>query len=119
MKKQYIILFIIVAMVNLLAFIGFAGDDKAKGESKYMVVLSHTPQECLTQLDRINAKGADVLNKFDWGCKSGVHTGYALIKSQNESEVINMLPSDEKKQAEIVKVDKFTPEELEKIHKKM
>jgi hypothetical protein len=118
MKKHLLILIIMVAMVNLMVNAGYGGE-KSKVKSKYMVIVSHTPEQCLTQLDEISAKGADLLNKFEWGCKSGDHTGYALIESESESAVKNMLPIDAHKNMKIVKVDRFTQEDLAAIHKQM
>jgi hypothetical protein len=119
MTKHVFILILVVVMVNLLAITGFAGDEKAKGKTKFMVVVSHTPEQCLAQLDKINAKGADLLNKFEWGCKAGDHTGYALMESEDEAAVKNMLPMDVQSSSKIVKVNKFSPSELETIHKGM
>jgi len=119
MKKNLFIMILMVAMVSLYVLTGYADDEKAKGKSKFMVVVSHTPEQCLSQLDEINAKGADLLNKFDWGCKAGDHTGYAQIESENATAVKNMLPMDVQSSAKIVKVNKFSPAELETIHKSM
>ncbi len=118
MKKHLLILILMVAMVNLMVIAGYGGD-KSKSKSKYMVVVSHTPEQCLTQLDEISAKGVDLLNKFEWGCKSGDHTGYALIESENEALVKNMLPKGAQKGMKIIKVNRFTQEDLAAIHEKM
>lgn len=118
MKKHLIILILMFTMVNLMIIAGFGGE-KSKSKSKYMVVVSHTPEQCLTQLDEISAKGADLLNKFEWGCKSNYHTGYALIESENEATIKNMLPKGIQKNIRIVKVNRFTQEDLAAIHKKM
>ena len=119
MKKNLFILILMVALVSLSVLTGYAGDEKAKGKSKFMVVVSHTPEQCLSQLDEINAKGADLLNKFDWGCKAGDHTGYALIEAENEVAVKSMLPMEIQNSAKLIKVDKFTQSELANIHKNM
>lgn len=118
MKKHLLILILMVTIVNLMIIAGYGGE-KSKAKSKYMVVVSHTPEQCLTQLDEISAKGADLLNKFEWGCNSGDHTGYALIESENESAVKDMLPVDALKNTKIVKVDRFTQADLTAIHEKM
>lgn len=118
MKKNINILILVLAMVNLFIISGYAGD-KDKGKSKYMVVVSHTPEQCLVQLDQISTQGADMLNKFEWGCKSGDHTGYALIHADNEASVRKMYALENQENVKIVKVDQFTQEDLESIHKKM
>jgi len=108
-----------VAMVNLLTVTGYTSDEMAKGKSKFMVVVSHTPEQCLEQLDKISAKGADILNQFEWGCKSGHHTGYALIEAETDAAVKSMLPMDIQNSAKIIKVNKFSQADLANIHKSM
>ncbi|MBI5810418.1 MAG: hypothetical protein HZB21_04425, partial [Deltaproteobacteria bacterium] len=55
--------------------------------SRYLIESPHTKEECLRALDETLAKGAQILNKFDWGCVAGDHTGYALIECENDSKV--------------------------------
>ena len=117
MKKYIFIL--MVAMVNLLVISGYTGDKQATGKSRFQVIVSHTPEQCLSQLDKISAKGSDILNKFEWGCKSGNHTGYALIEADNDAAVKSMLPMEIQSDLRIVKVDKFTQADLQAIHEKM
>ena len=118
MKKNLFIMILMVAMVSLYVLTGYAGDEKAKGKSKFMVVVSHTPEQCLSQLDEINAKGADLLNKFDWSCKAGDHTGYAIVESKSISDALSLVPDFLQKNACITKVDKYTPAEIKSFHAK-
>lgn len=54
---------------------------------RYIVESPHTKDECLRALDEILAEGPAVLNKFDWGCQTGDHTGYAVVDADNETAV--------------------------------
>lgn len=83
---------------------------------RYIVESPHTKDECLKALDEILAEGPAVLNKFDWGCQAGDHTGYALVDAEGESEVRNMIPNFLRNKARIVKVGKFTPEQIRSFH---
>lgn len=85
--------------------------------SRYLIESPHTKEECLRTLDEILAKGAETLNKFDWGCGSGDHTGYALIEGENESRVRNMLPGFLREKARVIQVGKFTPDQIRSFHK--
>lgn len=84
--------------------------------ARYIVESPHTKEECLKALDEILAEGPAVLNKFDWGCQAGDHTGYALVDAEGESEVRNMIPGFLRNKARIVKVGKFTPEQIRSFH---
>ncbi len=83
---------------------------------RYIVESPHSKEECLRALDEILAEGPAVLNKFDWGCQTGDHTGYALVDAENEISVRNMIPSFLRTKARVVKVGKFTPEQIRSFH---
>lgn len=85
--------------------------------AKYMIESPHTPEECSKALEETLAKGSDFLAKFDWGCMSGVHTGWAVVEAANESAARNMVPSFVRSKARVVKVDKFTPQQIKSFHK--
>jgi hypothetical protein len=89
------------------------------GEKKsvYYVQIKHTPEQCLNTLTEIKSKGDALLSKFEWGCMSGDHTAYAFLEGKSEADVKQLLPKDEQATAKIQKVDKFTSEQIEKIHK--
>ena len=86
--------------------------------AQYFVESPHTKQDCLRALDETVAKGADILDKFSWGCMAGEHTGYAIVEAENESAVQDMIPVFLRDRAHIVKVDKFTPEQIKAYHEK-
>ena len=83
----------------------------------YLVSLPHTPEQCLSTLTDVKSKGDAFLSKFQWGCMSGDHTAYAFLEGKSEADVRQMLPKDTQANAKIQKVDKFTSEQIEKIHK--
>lgn len=84
--------------------------------ARYLVESPHTKEECLRALDEIMAEGPSILNKFDWGCTAGDHTGYAIIEAENESTVKSMVPDFLRNKAKIVQVGKFTPEQIRSFH---
>jgi hypothetical protein len=85
---------------------------------KFLIESSHTKAECLQALDDILAKGPDVLNKFEFGCNSGVHTAWGTVEGRNESEVRNMLPASIRDKARLVEISRFTPEQIRSFHQK-
>jgi hypothetical protein len=85
----------------------------------YFVQSSHTPEQCVTTLTDMKSKGDPFLSKFQFGCMSGDHTAYAFLEGKSEADVRASLPKDLQASAKIEKVDKFTSDQIEKLHKKM
>jgi hypothetical protein len=85
--------------------------------SDYLIESSHTPQECLNDLDRFG-KTPQYLDKFEWGCLSGEHKGWAIVEGESESAVRELVPADIRSKAHVVKVSRFTPEQIRMAHEK-
>jgi|GEM_PF-415681 len=92
---------------------------KKKGMATFMVIAPHTQEECLKALDDMSSESPKMLAKMSFGCMSGDHTGYASVEAENVEAVKNMLPAAEREKAKIIKVGKFSPEEIKKLHEKM
>ena len=84
---------------------------------RFLVQSPHTKEECLKALDETLAKGTETLNKFEWGCMAGDHTGYALIDAENESKVRNLLPSFVRDKARVTQISKISPDQIRSFHK--
>jgi hypothetical protein len=86
-------------------------------KSVYFVQTTHTPEQCLNNLTETKSKGDAFLSKFEFGCMSGNHTGYAFLEGTSEDNVKMMLPKEAQSTAKIFKVDKFTAAQIENLHK--
>lgn len=53
----------------------------------------------------------------DWGCRDGEHKAWILIEADNKEEARRILPPAFRSQAKIVRVNKFTMEEIEDIRR--
>ncbi len=82
----------------------------------YLIMSKHEPEECLRALDEQLEKG--LLDKFVYGCKSGDHTGYAIVEVKNMSEALALVPDFLQETACVSKVDKFTRGEIKSLHAK-
>jgi hypothetical protein len=102
------------AMLLLLCLTSFSQSGK---KDVYFVQSSHTPEQCVSTLTGMKDKGDALLNKFEFGCMSGDHTAYAFLEGTSEADVRQMLPKDMQSGAKIKKVDKFSADQIEKIHK--
>jgi cell division protein FtsB len=70
-------------------------------------------------MDEMASEAPKILQKFSFGCMSGDHTAYAMIEAKSADAVKAMLPKEQQDKAKIVKVNKFTAEEIKKMHSKM
>jgi len=87
--------------------------------ARYMIESPHKPEECLKALDEELAKGKDILDKFEFGCKTGDHTGYALVDANTRDDALNKyVPKFIQEKVRIVEVGKFTPEMIKSFHSK-
>jgi hypothetical protein len=108
------------ALLLSLCMVSFSQTKPASTSAKtnvYFVQITHTPEQCLKTLDDMKSKGDAFLSKFEFGCMSGDHTGYAFLTGKSEEDVRQMLPKDQQVTAKIQKVDKFTPDQIQKLHK--
>ncbi|MER3523170.1 MAG: hypothetical protein C4326_03680 [Ignavibacteria bacterium] len=108
--------FLALAAVVLLTA-AFTQAALAKGQ-RFLVIDTHTPDQCLADLDALDAKGEKPLAQFDWGCMAGNHKGYAILEAKDEAAVRAMLPAGWK-DVQILMVGKFTREQIKSFHEKM
>jgi hypothetical protein len=81
---------------------------------RYLIILPHTVEECKKALKQIESIGA--ITHFDWGCKDGDHTGYVCIEAENKSQALMVVPTLERNQAKVIKLTRFSPEEVQAMH---
>ena len=93
-----------------------AATSPAKAKMRYLVISPHTQEECLAALDGLVQQGSNALAQYDWGCKAGDHTGYAVIEATSPEEALNMVPAVVRKKAKVVALNKFTEKEVKSFH---
>ena len=81
---------------------------------RYLIESAHQARDCTLILQQIKAAG--YLYHFDWGCKSGVHTGWAIIDAESEAQARLVVPPLLRSKARVIKLNKFDPEEVESTH---
>ena len=81
---------------------------------RFLIESPHTIENCSHVLKQVEALG--YLTHFDWGCTSGVHTGFVIIEAENEAQARMVVPTMNRKEARVVKLNKFTPEMLKASH---
>lgn len=80
----------------------------------YLIELPHTKTECMKAVNEISEKGSEFLCKVYWGCMSGIHNGWVIVEAENELAARTLIGSPfMRNNAQIVKVARFTEEDLE------
>jgi len=82
---------------------------------RFLIETPHRAQDCLSVVQLLHARG--YLTHFDWGCESGVHTGWAVLEADSEAEARLVVPPLVRKQARVTKVSKLDSEALTQMHK--
>jgi len=80
---------------------------------RYMIESPHTENDCDKAIQEIAAAG--FLHHFEWGCKDGVHSGWAIIEAENREHAKQIVPWMMREKARIVKLVKF--EDADPLHK--
>ena len=81
---------------------------------RYLVESTHTAEDCHHVVEQFIIHG-HILN-FDWGCQVGVHTGWAIVEAESESEARLTVPSRLRSKARAIRLCKFTPQTIETQH---
>jgi hypothetical protein len=81
---------------------------------RYLIETPHTHDECLGLLDQILATG--YLHNFDWGCEDGDHTGWAIIEAESQEQAMLAVPAVVRPRARVVKLNRFTDEDVQRLH---
>ncbi len=74
---------------------------------RYLIETPHEVEECLMLFSQLRAMGD--LYHFDWGCKAGVHSGWAIIEAENEQPAHLAVPPLIRHTARVIKLNRFDP----------
>ena len=83
---------------------------------RYLVIVPHTPKDCLRAIKHVEAVG--MITHFDWGCKDGDHTGYVVLEADDKNQAQMVVPSFQRPQSHVIKLTKFSPDDVKAMHDK-
>jgi hypothetical protein len=84
---------------------------------KFLIEVPHEEGvlSCALAVKILLETGSHFLSNADWGCSDGVHKGWVTVEAETKEQARQMLPPAYREQAKIVKLNKFTLEEIDKI----
>lgn len=80
----------------------------------YLVETKHTKENCRHIMDNFWVYGH--ITHFVWGCEQGICTGWAIIEAETEDEALLSVPSLVRNTTKVIRVSRFSPEELQHFH---
>ena len=85
--------------------------------SKYLVEVSHPAERiaCLYAIQIFLNTGNHFLINADWGCHDGVHKAWFILEVDKKEEAMMIIPPLYRKDATIVRLDKFSLREVEEM----
>ena len=85
--------------------------------SKYMVEVAHEAEKiaCLRAAQILLKSGSHFLTNANFGCLDGEHKAWITVDVNNKEEAQAILPPEYRSIAKIVKLNKFTLEEIEEL----
>jgi hypothetical protein len=93
-----------------------AGEQAKGGKETYLVVSPHTAEQCLAALDHLVE--ARTLERFEFGCKHGHHTGYARVAARSPEDALAIVPEIARTDAKAIAVGRFTAAQVAALHGK-
>ena len=76
---------------------------------RYIVISSHTAEDCKMAVKQFREYNAGFLTHFDWGCLDNDHTAYAIIEAENHENARMSVPPLFRDKTKVVKVTHFDP----------
>ncbi|HWC30010.1 MAG TPA: hypothetical protein VG845_08020 [Dehalococcoidia bacterium] len=84
--------------------------------ARFLLECPHNPEDCTQELDSIMGQSHELLARFDWGCKVDEHVGWAVVEAGDEGTARMLLPTSIRARAHIVRLNKFTPDDVKAFH---
>jgi hypothetical protein len=81
---------------------------------KFLVVSNHTGDDCIKALQETLAIG--YLTHYEWGCKDGVHTGWAMLEAESKAQAMLSVPTFLRNEAKVILLTQFDPEKVRRMH---
>jgi hypothetical protein len=82
---------------------------------RFLVESTHTAEDCHHVVEQFIIYG-HIMN-FDWGCQVDVHSGWAIVEAEDESQARMSVPASLRSKARAIQLCKFTPRSIETEHK--
>ncbi len=84
--------------------------------ARYLIETHHTPEQCLADLDAVLEQAPGLLQRLEFGCRTGVHMGWTIVEASSAQEAVRQIPPAMRDRTRVVEIERFTPEEIRGFH---
>ena len=85
--------------------------------ARFLIEVPHEAEHeaCLRAVRILLTSGSHFLTHSEFGCFDGEHKGWLIVELESKEEARSILPPAFRSQANIVKLNKFTIEEIDEL----
>ncbi len=85
--------------------------------ARFLIEVAHEAEHeaCLRAVRILLTSGSHFMTNSDFGCLDGEHKGWLIVEVESKEEARSILPPSFRSQANIVKLNKFTIEEIDEL----
>jgi hypothetical protein len=85
--------------------------------ARFLIEVPHEAEHeaCLRAVRILLTSGSHFLTHSDFGCLDGEHKGWLIVEVESKEEARSILPPSFRSQSNIVKLNKFTIEEIDEL----
>ena len=85
--------------------------------ARFLIEVTHEADEraCALAIEILFKTGSHWLTNAEWGCLDGEHKGWVIVDVESKDEARGILPPIYRSKAKIVKLNKFSMEEIREI----
>ena len=85
--------------------------------ARFLIEVPHEPEAraCALAIQLLLRTGSHYLSNAEWGCMDGDHKGWVIVDVDSKEQARGILPPVYRSKAKIVKLNRFSMEEIEDI----
>jgi len=85
--------------------------------ARFLIEVPHEAEKiaCANGVRILLTTGSHFLTNADFGCLDGEHKAWLIVEGESKEEIRSIIPPSYRSQAKIVKLNKFSLEEVEKL----
>jgi hypothetical protein len=76
---------------------------------RYIVISSHTAEDCKMAVKHFREHHAGFLSHFEWGCYDNDHTAYRIVEAESHEAAKMIVPPLFRDKTRVIKVVSFDP----------
>lgn len=84
---------------------------------RFLIEVPHPEDEfhCARVVRTFLNTGSHYLTNADWGCEDGQHKAWMIVEAADREEARWIVPPPLRSQAHVIKLSRFTREEIDKV----